>query len=326
MNRKSMQYLTLRYSYCDSKLCDDLVTRASFAVSDLKKVFFHYNFSVIFVDRFIGRNRCTTGARKTCHPDNPSQITAYGESANVRSDISYTNVWQDVWYDLPCRIYGAAHEYSFHFILFTVYVHYDVLRKKTVLFYIHRLGSEHASAAEDSSRRLKDRVRTAMQHATEDPNNLRTIRGCPFLIQLPTITSVITFWTETLHKERLGMWAKEDSGRSDLSTVDTTNLHDILRYTHSYYANLEIVAASIKFVQAQHDWFAANLDEHKEYASSMWLDTTRDALQAQDFQCNVIMAWTKEVLKRTQILINLVRHLFRSTLLTALHGQEANTY
>ncbi|TKX21547.1 hypothetical protein C1H76_6043 [Elsinoe australis] len=278
----------IRIFYCDSKLCDDLVTRASFAVADLKKIFCRYNFSIVFLDRFIGRNRCTTGSRKLYDTVDPSRLIGY-----------------DLWYDLPCRIYGAEHEYQWHFILFTVYVHYDVVNNKAVLFYIHRLGSEHPSAAEWSSRKLKDRVRTSLEHAATSSAHLNALRNCPFLIQLPTITSATIFWTETLHKERLSMWKKEEEGTKDLSTVDTSKLHDILRYVHSYMANLQIVLETLNFVKAEHEWYLQNLDNTNHYRESPWSSTMRDGIEAQVFQIKVIIIWTTEVLKRTRILIDL---------------------
>lgn len=187
-----------------------------------------------------------------------------------------------------------------------------MVNNKAVLFYIHRLGSEHPSAAEWSSRKLKDRVRTSLEHAATSSAHLNALRNCPFLIQLPTITSATIFWTETLHKERLSMWKKEEEGTKDLSTVDTSKLHDILRYVHSYMANLQIVLETLNFVKAEHEWYLQNLDNTNHYRESPWSSTMRDGIEAQVFQIKVIIIWTTEVLKRTRILIDLVSRLSKT--------------
>lgn len=216
-------------------------------------------------------------------------------------------VWLGYWYNLPCRIYGAPNEYNCHFTLFAVYVHFDVARKKTVLFYIHRLGSEHPSAAEVSSRKVKDRVREALQYAAKDHHHIQALKACPFLIQLPTIACSIVFWTETLHKEKLNMWAKEDEAKKNIASTDTSNLHNIARYLHSYLDNTETLCRSLAFVKEEHIWFASSgLALTSNSKISSWSETFNDTLDSQIFQIETILTWAKGVLKRNQILLDLV--------------------
>lgn len=191
-------------------------------------------------------------------------------------------------------------------MLFTVYVHYNVTRKKMVLFYIHRLGSEHPSSAEVSSRNIKTRVRCALSFIADDPNRFNTLIACPFLAQLPTITSSVIFWTETLHKERLSMWKKEDEAKVNIASVDVDVLHNVSRYTHSYVANIKILQQTLDFVRAEHIWFAEHIGTSDGYNHSPWFETTSDCLSSQCFQIQVILTWTEEVLERTRNLINLV--------------------
>lgn len=295
-------------SYCDSKLCDDLVTRASIAVDDLRKIFHRYEISIIFLDRFIGRNRCTTGSRKIHDPTNPSRILSYGRpSCYIYKAARLIRLLPDIWYDLPCRIYEAEQEYNWHFILFTVYVHYSVATKKTVVFYIHRLGSEHHSSAEESSRKVKHRVKLALQRTLQAPAALTALRNSPFPVQLPTVTCAIIFWTETLHKERLNMWAKEDEGTKNLESINTGYLHNIARYVHSYKANIDILQRTLDFVNDEHRWFAKTLGNATSYdLDSCSFQTINDSLASQCFQIRTIFIWADEVVKRTQILIDLV--------------------
>jgi hypothetical protein len=81
----------LRIFYCDSMLCTDGVTRGSFTVEDIKKIFTHYDISIVFLDYFIGRNRPTIGSRKQPNPKNPSEILSYGESTYRTSSSTRLN-------------------------------------------------------------------------------------------------------------------------------------------------------------------------------------------------------------------------------------------
>lgn len=69
-----------RMIYCDSKLCDDGVTRGSLAADDIKKILTRYDISIIFLDYFVGRNRPTIGSRKVHNPQDPNEILSYGNS------------------------------------------------------------------------------------------------------------------------------------------------------------------------------------------------------------------------------------------------------
>lgn len=211
-----------------------------------------------------------------------------------------------MWYDLPCRIYGAEHEYNWHFILFTVYVHYDLRTKKTVLFYIHRLGSEHHSTAEISSRMVKNRIKSAIENTLRSPTHAIALRSSPFAVQIPTVTWSVIFWTETLHKERLSMWSKEDEAKQNLAAVDTGWLHNVARYVHSYKANIEILQRTLHLLKSEHEWFAHNLAASDGYPASTIFRTIDDSLAAQCFEIKTIYTWSEEVVKRTQILIDLV--------------------
>ncbi|KAH9822931.1 hypothetical protein Tdes44962_MAKER00759 [Teratosphaeria destructans] len=113
------------------------------------------------------------------------------------------------------------------------------------------------------------------------------------------------------------MWAKEDEGKIDLASIDTWKLHDILRYVHSYLANLRIVEQGLRFVNAEHRWFSSEIEHGQAYQDSPWYGTVCDAITAQEFQIGVIIIWTHEVIKRTQILIDIVRV---STLFCRRHG------
>jgi hypothetical protein len=187
-----------------------------------------------------------------------------------------------------------------------VYVHYDAIRKKTVLFYIHRLGSEHPSSGEKSSRGVKDRVKISLEYIANNRSHIATFKSCPFIVQQPTITSSVIFWTETLHKERLSMWKKEDDGKKDIANIDTFDMHNISRYVHSYAANIEILQRTLHFLKAEHIWFSKNATLGRQHYSSPWYEQMTDTIESQIFQADVIIVWTKEVLKRTTILIELV--------------------
>ena len=187
-----------------------------------------------------------------------------------------------------------------------MYVHYDAIRKKTVLFYIHRLGSEHPSSAEKSSRGVKDRVRASLEHIANNSSHITALKNCPFIIQQPTFTSSIIFWTETLHKERLSMWKKEDDGKKDIANIDTYDMHNITRYVHSYAANIEILQRTLYFIKTEHIWFSKDAVFGEKYRPSPWYQQTIDTIESQIFQIDVIVTWTREVLERTKILIELV--------------------
>lgn len=179
--------------------------------------------------------------------------------------------------------------------------------KKTVLFYIHRLGSEHPSFAELSSRQVKDRIKDALEHSLKGSNHLRILHISPFAIQLPTITCAVIFWTETLHKERLNTWAKEDEGKKSLQHIDTGYLHNVTRYVHSYKANILILKETLHLIIGEHEWFAKNVGHCGGYTiKSPSYTIIHDSLKAQCFQTQTILSWTDEVVKRTQILIDLV--------------------
>ena len=102
------------------------------------------------------------------------------------------------------------------------------------------------------------------------------------------------------------MWAKEDEGKQNIASIDTSALHNTSRYVRSYMANIEILQDTLTFVKAQHDWFARNVEDGSDYMSSPWFEITSDTMSSQLFQIKVILTWTKEVLERTQILIDLV--------------------
>ena len=180
-----------------------------------------------------------------------------------------------------------------------MYVYYDVTTRKTILFYIHRLGSEH--------------------HSFTVSIYFSALQFSPFAVQLPTVTCSVIFWTKTLHKERLTIWAKEDEAGQNLATVDTGYLHNVTRYVHSYKANVEILQRTLHLVQAEHEWFAQNLGAPSGYTTSSGsFMTIHGSLAAQCFQSKTIYTWSEEVVKRTQILIDLVctpslkRELFSS--------------
>ena len=73
----------LRIFYCDGKLSDDGVHVSSITADDMKKIMSRYDMSVIFLDRFHGRNRATVGSRKTYHPTDPNVMISYGMFASV---------------------------------------------------------------------------------------------------------------------------------------------------------------------------------------------------------------------------------------------------
>ena len=226
------------------------------------------------------------------------------------SSCTETKQLADIWYDLPCRIYGAGTQDNMHSILFSVYVHFDLRTKKTVLFYLfymHRLGSEHTSPAELSSRAVKGRVTSAIQHTLRSPIHTIALQSSPFAVQLPTVTCSVIFWTETLHKERMSMWSTEDEAKRSLASVDTGFLHNVARYVHSYKANIEILQRTVHFIRSEHERFAQILGPQNGYTvTSSSFQTIDDSLAAQCFQMKTILTWTEEVVKRTQILIDLV--------------------
>lgn len=69
----------LRIFFCDSTLCADGVTRASFSAADIETICSKYSFSVRFLDFFVGRNRTDTQSRKLYSSGDPTVLTSYGE-------------------------------------------------------------------------------------------------------------------------------------------------------------------------------------------------------------------------------------------------------
>lgn len=120
----------------------------------------------------------------------PNSSIRWDYSGSSTSLILCWPRYPDVWYDLPCRIFNSDLEYDWHFVLFTVYVHYDVVRQKSMILYIHRLGSEHPSSAEVSSRNVKNRVRTALNYIAREPTDCSMLNSCPFIIQLSLYNTV----------------------------------------------------------------------------------------------------------------------------------------
>ena len=176
---------------------------------------------------------------------------------------------------------------------------------------MYRLGSEHNSPAEPSSRAVKSRIKSAIQHTFRSPVHTAALQSSPFAVQLPTVTCSVVFWTETLHKERMSMWSTEDDPKRRIASVDTGFLHNVARYVHSYKANIEILQRTINFIRSEHEWFASNVGSHNGYTgTSSSFQTIDDSLAAQCFQMKTIYTWSEEVVKRTQILIDLVGFFF----------------
>ena len=176
-----------------------------------------------------------------------------------------------------------------------------------MLFYIHRLGSEHPSFQERSSRLVKNRIKAALEYTYKNPTYLECINGSPFALQLPTMTCAVTFWTETLHKERLNMWQKEDEGKENIAGIDISYLYNVLRYVHSYLMNMKSIQEAVQLVKAEHEWYADNIGYPQGYTRvSPAYTTVNDSLTAQLYQIQTCLNWADEVIKRTQALINLV--------------------
>lgn len=152
-------------------------------------------------------------------------------------------------------------------------------------------------------------MRDAMQRICENPTHAR-LRDNPFAFQLPNITSSVILWTEALHTERLLMWDREDRGRRDLSTIDTAALHDVSRYLHSYKTNILFTLRVLLFLRNEHSWFAKRLGSTLNYNVDVpAYGFVEDALDSQIWQMEMISTYADEVVKRTQILIEIVGHI-----------------
>lgn len=214
-----------------------------------------------------------------------------------------------MWYILPVRIIEReATYYDSHFMLFTVYAHYDCLTKKLVLFYIHRTGSESARAASRSSDIVKDCLENDLKYVmARGDDGLTMLRSSPFAIQMPTIIAAVVFWTDALHKERIDMWAKEDKARKNLEEVDTVKFHDVARYAHSYKTNTEFTRRVIEFVIGQHDWFAAHIGGKTGYSPRSPLYThMSERLKTQLWQMKMSERYSDEAVARSDVMLSLV--------------------
>lgn len=175
------------------------------------------------------------------------------------------------------------------------------------MFYIHRLDSEHSSSGELSSRQVKERIKAALKHTLIGSHYLKILHVSPFAIQLPTITCAVLFWTETLQLERRNTWTIEDEAKKDIEEIKTGHLHYVVRYIHSYQTRIHILEETLNLIIREHEWFAKNPGHCGGYAmNSSSYNTVHDSLIAQCFQIQTILSWTDELIKRTQILIDLV--------------------
>jgi hypothetical protein len=160
---------------------------------------------------------------------------------------------------------------------------------------------------------IKRRMRDALRWISVNPVHSE-LKDNPFALQLPTVTSSVCLWTEALHTERISMWEREEKGRNDLSTIDTAALHNVSRYIHSYKTNILFTLRVLVFLKIEHLWFAT-----KGLGNTLGYNDTvpaykmvEDALDAQIWQMEMISTYADEVVKRTQILIEIVSITYNS--------------